>query len=382
MRKLIWAALLGGSLLAAGIAYGAAASERSSGTSLIRCGKRVDIGLMAPLTGPAASLGQQQLSWSRFLVARWNRSHRLKVRLVPGDTQLPNTAVATQVAERFAADGRILGVVGPAGSQETVVSTAALRARGLAFVSGSAARTTLTREAVRRGFFFRVVPPESLQSRAVATYMTNRLRVRNVFIVDDGETYSVGLSNDVQAILQSRGVTVTRDSVSQSTTNFSSTIAKIDSTVQIVYIPWQLSNRAQLFGQQMREQGKQATLFGSDGLFDPANFTIEGSFVSFFPVAPRSTALTEYRRTHGGNSDYFGAPTYAATQAVVSAIERACRNRSVTRAEVRAQIRRTNIPARQSVLGLRIRFDANGDLRGSRFGIFRIGANGAYTPVA
>jgi hypothetical protein len=33
------------------------------------------------------------------------------------------------------------------------------------------------------------------------------------------------------------------------------------------------------------------------------------------------------------------------------------------------------------VLGLRIRFDANGDVRGGRFGIFRIASNGTYNPV-
>ena len=39
------------------------------------------------------------------------------------------------------------------------------------------------------------------------------------------------------------------------------------------------------------------------------------------------------------------------------------------------------IAARASVIGLRIRFDANGDIRGGRFGIFRVAQNGAYIPV-
>ncbi len=65
----------------------------------------------------------------------------------------------------------------------------------------------------------------------------------------------------------------------------------------------------------------------------------------------------------------------------MNAVERACRNGTATRAEVRAQIRRTNIAARNSVIGLPIRFDANGDIRGGRFGIFRVTANGAYVPV-
>jgi branched-chain amino acid transport system substrate-binding protein len=390
MKRVLALALAASALVVAGLAYGAnrgetgsaaQAAPKGSAASQIACGRRVNIGIAAPLTGPAASLGQQQLSWSRFFVTRWNRFHRLKVNLVQGDTQLPNTAAALRTAQQIAGNSRILGTVGPAGSQEVEVSSPPFRSRGLAFVSGSATRTTLTRQAVRRGFFFRVVPPDSVQSRTVANYMTQTLRARNVFIIDDQETYSVGLSNEVQTILRSRGVTVTRDSVSQQTTDFSSLVARIGNNVNVVYIPWQISSRAQLFGQQMREQGKRATLFGSDGLFDPDNFKIAGAYISFFPVARTSPLITQYRRTHGGDPDYFGAPTFAATQVVVNAVDRACRNGGATRAEVRAQIRRTDIAARQSVLGLRIRFDANGDLRGGRFGIFRIATNGAYNPV-
>jgi branched-chain amino acid transport system substrate-binding protein len=390
MKRVVALALAASALVVAGIAYGAnrgetgsaaQAAPQGSASSLINCGTRVRIGVAAPITGPAASLGQQQLSWSRYFVTRWNRFHRLKIQIVQGDTQLPDTAAALRVAQQFAGNSQILGAVGPAGSQEVVVSSPPLRGRGLAFVSGSATRTTLTREAVRRGFFFRVVPPDSVQAQSVANYISRTLNARNVFIIDDQETYSVGLSDEVQRILRARNVTVTRDSVSQSTTDFSSTVAKIGSGVNVVYIPWQISSRAQLFGQQMREQGKRATLFGSDGLFDPDNFKIAGAYVSFFPVARTSPLITQYRNSHGGDPDYFGAPTYAATQVVVNAVDRACRDGRATRAEVRAQVRRTDIAARASVLGLRIRFDANGDIRGGRFGIFRIATNGAYNPV-
>src|SRR3712207_5693096 len=58
-----------------------AASERSA----IRCGTTRTIGVAAPITGAAASLGQQQLKWARYYVTRYNRSHRTKLRIVSGD---------------------------------------------------------------------------------------------------------------------------------------------------------------------------------------------------------------------------------------------------------------------------------------------------------
>ena len=70
----------------------------------------------------------------------------------------------------------------------------------------------------------------------------------------------------MQAKLRAKNVTVTRDSVNVGqVSDFSSLVAKIPANTQVVYIPWQIAAKAQLFGQQLREQGKQATLFGSDG---------------------------------------------------------------------------------------------------------------------
>ncbi|HZB35021.1 MAG TPA: ABC transporter substrate-binding protein, partial [Gaiellaceae bacterium] len=120
----------------------AAKSPTVTDQTMIRCGRTRTIGVAAPITGAAASIGTQQLRWARYFVTRYNRSHRrTKFRVVSGDTQLPDTAQAIQVAERFASNSSILGVVGPAGSQEVQVSTAPLKNGGLGFVSGSATRT-------------------------------------------------------------------------------------------------------------------------------------------------------------------------------------------------------------------------------------------------
>ena len=123
----------------------AAQSPTTSDRTLITCGRTRTIGVAAPITGAAASIGSQQGRWARYWVTRYNRSHRrTKFRTVVGDTQLPDTAQAIQVAERLASNSQVLGVVGPAGSQEVQVSTAPFKNGGLGFVSGSATRTSLT----------------------------------------------------------------------------------------------------------------------------------------------------------------------------------------------------------------------------------------------
>jgi branched-chain amino acid transport system substrate-binding protein len=374
--------LLVGALAGVTAAYGRPAAGPSTATApqagAVRCGTQVTIGIAAPITGPVASLGGQQLSWAKFYVSRWNRFHKLKVRLVQGDTML-NPAEATKVAQQFGSNSRMLAVVGPAGSQEVVASTSAYKSKGLAFVSGSATRTTLTTDGTRKGYFFRVVPNDSVQGPTVANYIFDTLKARRVFIIDDQETYSTGLADTVQRILDAKqGVTVQRDSISQQATDFSSVVAKIGNNVQVVYVPWQIASQAQTFGTQLRSQGKRATLFGSDGLFDPSTFKIEGSYISFFPINGKDALFTAYTSSHGGNPNFFGSPTFVATQVVVRAVAKACANGTATRAEVRRNVAATKL--KTSLLGFGISFDAKGDITPAKFGIYKV-VRGAYTPV-
>jgi branched-chain amino acid transport system substrate-binding protein len=365
------------------------AAKASSSKAAINCGTTRTIGVAAPITGPAASIGQQQLRWAQFYVKQWNArpaNRKQKIAIIQGDTQLGvDTAFAVRVAQSFASNPKVLGVVGPAGSQEVVASTSALKGAGLGFVTGSATRVSLTDGKTdnvnRQGYFFRTVPNDNIQGPTVANYIRLKIKAQRVFIIDDQETYSQGLADNVQASLRAKGITVTRDSVSQDTTDFSSLIAKIPGNTDVIYIPWQLSPRAQAFGQQLKGAGKNIRLFGSDGLFDPATWKITGSYDSFFPVDTNTATVKAYAAAHGGDGEYFGAPTYAATQVVVGAITRACADGKATRAEVRAQIAKTNIPAAQSILGFRIVYQKNGELRYGGFGVFQIQSDGTYKRV-
>jgi branched-chain amino acid transport system substrate-binding protein len=362
------------------IVVSAVAGPTSAAAKTVTCGSTRTIGVAAPITGPAASLGSQQLGWAQFYVTSWNKSHKTKYKIVQGDTQLPNAAEAIKVAQRFGSNSKILVVVGPAGSQEIQDTTAALRNAGLAFISPSATRTSLT-DGSRKGYFFRVVPNDDQQAPAVANYITGKLKFDNTFIIDDQESYSQGLADGVQKLLDAKGVKTTRDSVSQTASDFSSLIAKIPASTKVIYIPWQLSAKAQLFGQQLKGAGKNIPLFGSDGLFDPDNFTIAGSYDSFFPVNVASATIKAYASAHGGKPDYFGVPAYVAAQVAVNAVEKTCKTGKgkTTRTAVRKAVASTKLTA--TLLGIPVSFTANGDVSGGGFSIYKIGSDGEYSKV-
>jgi branched-chain amino acid transport system substrate-binding protein len=353
-----------------------AASPASSDLALIKCGNRRLIGLLAPYTGPAASIGILQVNWTRFFVARYNKTHKTKYRIQGQDTQLGaanGTAEAIKGAQALRSNSKVLGTVGPAGSNEVKATSATLKGAGLAFVSGSATNTTLTTDGTRDGYFFRVVPPDVQQSLSVSSFIIKTLKLARVYIIDDQEAYSTGLADEVQAQLKAASVSVARDGVSQQQSDFSALIAKIPRDTQLVYLPWQLPPKGQAFGQQMKAAGRgDIKLMGSDGLFDPA-FSGVGSNVydSFFPLQPTDPVIKAYKAAHSGNGDLFGAPSYVAAQVLVGAIDRACANGTATRAEVRAQMLKTNVPVPKSLLGLAVRFTKNGDLVHGVFGIYQ-----------
>jgi len=382
------------SILAATALGSAKAPARVASSSLatktIKCGKTRTIGMAAPITGPAADIGNQQVRWAKFFVKRWNaaKGHRSqKIRLVMGDTQLGvDTAFAVKVAQSFKSNSKLLAVVGPAGSQEVVASTSAYKAGGLGFVSGSATRVTLTdghTDGSRTGFFYRTVPNDGQQGPTVANYMTKTLKWKRVYIIDDQETYSQGLADGVQRILNSRGVTTKRDSISQSASDFSAAIAKIPSNYQGIYIPWQLAPQAQAFGQQLQAAGKShIKLFGSDGLFAPGVWKITGSYDSAFPYNPANSTVKAYVRAHHGNGEFFGLPSYVAAQVDTLAVTRACKagHGKTTRAAVRKQIAKTSL--KSTILGFPVAFKRSGEMKApAAFGIYQIQKNGSFKRI-
>jgi branched-chain amino acid transport system substrate-binding protein len=373
------------------------AAVKNAASALVNCGTTRTIGIAYPATGPAASIGVLQFHWADFFRTRWNKAHpKDKIRFVQGDTQLPNTAQALAVAHRFASNSAILGLVGPAGSQEVQDTVAVYKGAGLAAVSGSATRIALTRgnaadpRETPKGFFYRTVPNDGQQGDRVASYITKKLKRTRIYIIDDEEAYSQGLADQVQGNLRAAGANVTRDHVSQNVSDFSSLITRIPANTQIVYIPWQLAGKAQLFYTQLRAGGKSAVVFGSDGTFAPGTFSGAGSYVSAFPVDFNSAAVKAYKKTHGGQDEAFGLPSYTAALVNAKAIMKACKNGTATRAEVRSNVKKIKLSKAESLLGFPVRFLSKnqgkqlgpGDMgTPANFAIFRIGSGGKYTRV-
>jgi len=391
-----------GSVIVATTAWGSAkAPARVSGMAAksTKCGTKVTIGVAYPETGPAATLGAPQWDWANWAKKTWNKSHKLKIAFVRGDTQLAgNNPQAVQVAHAFASNGKILAVTGPAGSQEMEDTASVWKGAGMGPVSGSETRVALTRalpgtpRETTKGYFFRTVPNDGEQGDDVATFIHKVLKKKNVRIIDDEEAYSQGLALQVGNDLKADGVTVTTDHISQQNPDYNSVIAAIPSATQLVYIPWQVPAMAQQFYTQLRANGDKQIVMGSDGTDDPSTFKGAGSYVSGFPYDPTASAVKSFSKAHSGDPETFGLPTYTSVIVNATALQAACKagHGKTTRTAVRKDVAKVKLSKAVSLLGFPVvflnknhgKFQGPGDMGGAAgFGIYKIQPNGSYKRV-
>jgi branched-chain amino acid transport system substrate-binding protein len=354
---------------AGGGATGGSASTKSCVAS---------IGFEGPITGPVAPLGTEQLHFAQLAVLTDNLANKTKIKLVQGDTQL-QPAQATTVTQQFISNSSILAVVGPAGSQEVEAVGGPMARAGMGFITGSATAVALTTG--KYPTFFRVVSKDSVQGPQDANYIVKTLHPKAIMIVDDQEAYSTGLVSAMTPVFQAAGIKVDHESVSQKLTDFSSLVAKVTPDTSVVVLPWQVAANAQQFGRNLAQQHKNAVIFGTDGLFSPGTFTINGSYVSSFgpdiTAMPADAVIARAALHKFGSFGTFGPPVYAATHVIDEAIASVCKSgQTPSRANVLAAIKKTNEPA--SILGQPISFDSHGDLNGGKFFLFKIDSAGKY----
>jgi branched-chain amino acid transport system substrate-binding protein len=338
------------------------------------------LGLIAPITGPVAFIGEVQLNWFKYALDTFNTEMGYQIGFVEGDNQFDTAQTAT-VAAQFLDNSDIVATVGPAGSDQVDAAGAVFEAGdpNFSFISPSSTRSGI---AAKYTGMFRTVPTDDDQGPTTGDFLIAQ-GAQKVFMVDDQSSYSTGLGAAVATTLEAANVEVISESVSQDVTDFSALVSTIPDDTDFVYLPWQVAANGQIFANQMAEQNKTAVIFGSDGM-DSGDFTTAGSFIAAFAPdiagVPGSVSILEGFLAEYPETNTFGPPVYAATRVILEAVSRVCESGEVPdRANVQAEIRKTDQAT--SILGSPISFTDDGDLAEGQFFIFEIQEDGTKTLV-
>lgn len=343
----------------------------------------ITIGFMGPLTGGAAFIGQEMLGFTKAVAQIYSEQWGIEINIVEGDTEI-NPDVGKIVAEQFVANEAIVGVVGPAGSQVCESTQPVFADAGLAHVTPSCTATGLTQPGTPT--FFRPIPTDADQSKTIASYMLDTLGVASVYLVDDQSSYSVGLDDEVEALLTEAGVSVERASVTQEETDFSSVVTAIMAAgVDAVLFPSQIESQEGTLAVQLREQGYEGIYFLADGGFSlnwvgNAGEAAEGTYVTFFSpdpnLVPEAEEMNALYSEIAGSQEFgaFGGAGGLTAQVLLEAVGVCVQTGDVSRACVVDAL--TNLNLESTVLGIPVSFGEGNQAAGG-FSLFQV-QDGAF----
>ena len=334
--------------------------------------KTYTIGYQGPLSGGEASTGIDEQNAVKYAIKLFEAKNKgFKIKLVSIDDQ-GDPAVAGTVAPGVASNKNVLGVVGPAYSGATIASLPYYKSVNMALISPSATRVSLT-DPTSPDFggpiFHRVVGKDDLQGPALAKYATAGVSNAKVFVFDDQSAYAVPLRGFVEAGLKKvAGATVVGgDSVPNTTTDFSPTIAKIKTSGATVVIYTGYYSQAAVFIKQLRDSGSKAVFAGGDGVFNQefpklAGAAAEGSKVTGVGGLAGISAKLEadFKKKMGVSSGVYSVESFDAANILLSGIKAG----KTTRVKMLAYVKAYK---GKSVSGNTIKFDKNGDIS---YGLF------------
>jgi len=338
------------------------------------------VAIMAPLTGGVAFIGVEQDNFAKLAITDYNKAHGSTFVAKDYDTQLDAAQASTQ-APNVVADKTTIGLVGPAGSQEVLAIGGLLGANNIALVSPSATRTNLT--AGTFPSFFRSVPNDGQQGPGDANYMVKTLKAKNIAVIEEKTAYGTGLAAAVVAQLKTLKVTVNKFSVNEKNADYAALVTRISKSADFVFVTFQDASKSQTVAQELIKQKKKAIVFGSDGSDQPT-FKTKGAYLSSFApdikaIPADAAIIEEYKSTYNKTAadiTTFGPPAYAAAQVIVEAAGRVCAaGKTPDAASTLAEIFKTNI--KKSILGGPLSFTASGDVKGGRFYVYQIQADGS-----
>jgi branched-chain amino acid transport system substrate-binding protein len=330
------------------------------------------IAYQGPLSGGEASTGTDEQNAVKYAIQLFMEANpEYTIELVSVDDQ-GDPAVAATVAPGTASNEKILGLVGPAYSGATIASLPFYKDGGLALISPSATRVSITDPATPDfggPVFHRVVGKDDKQGPALAKYATDGVANAKVFVVDDQSSYAVPLREYVEAGMTTvAGASlVGGDSVINTATDYSPTIAKIKTSGANVVIYTGYYSAAAIFVKQLRDSGSKAIFAGGDGVFNQefpklAGAAAEGSRITGVGgLAGISAELeADFQEKMGVSSGVYSVESFDAANILLEGIKAGNTTRESMLAWVKAY-------EGKSVSGNTIKFDENGDIS---YGLF------------
>ena len=365
--------------------------------------KTLVIGLDLPLTGTAADSANLIRYGVETAIATLNdkggvAGYRFELLTLDDATATAgqyDPAQAAVNARRMVSNPAVIAAIGPENSGSGKAMSPILSRGSLATITPSATNPDLTspKFAVQYhpagpAIFFRTVTTDAYQGPSMANFFFEMLKLKTVFILDDGGAYGVGLADAFESHASKVGLSVLgRDRVDPLQADYSGIFTKIKGlNPDAIYA----GSDAQA-GVKLIKQGydivPRLVKGGGDGFFGPellagAGFpSVEGWYVTI--ASPHVTGAEDvvpwvraYQAKYSRQPSDYAITAYDAMLVIADAVERVAKAGPVTRVAMRGAIASAKVQTLQG----EVSFDENGDLASRTVSIFQVKRDPAYPP--
>lgn len=293
----------------------------------------IRLGLLAPLSGFAASDGMSALNGVRMAVERVNEAGGVlgrQVELVYYDDQA-DPRLAASFATRLLQADRVDAIVGASYSGPTLAAAPIAQEAGVPFVAAYAVHPDITRTG---SFIFRTGLGGLNEGAAAGVVLAENLNAKRIAVLTMNNDFGISLEEGLLDVTNELGLEVVFQSTYPvGTENFVPLITRIIAARPDAIFMSAYYGEASNFVRQLRQRGMQTPVVGSEGYDSPKFFELAGDYAEGVIVAtrldresPRQVTqdyLQKFRTLYGYESDAVAASSYDATSAMLTAIENA-----------------------------------------------------------
>jgi branched-chain amino acid transport system substrate-binding protein len=344
----------------------------------------IKIGVAGAHSGDLASYGLPSVKAAELVVADWNAKGGVlgkQIELVVED-DVCKPEVATNTAAKLVGE-EVVAVIGHICSGATKAALGIYKDSNIPVISPSATNPPLTQSGDYPNFF-RTIAPDDAQAQLDVDFAVNTLGLTKIAVLHDKGDYGKGFAEFAQMYLKEiSGVEIVMfEGIQVGAVDYSAIINKVDSSGAEAIIYGGYHPEASKLVGQMRSKGMDTIFISDDGVKDDtfikvAKEAAEGVYASG-PVDTTSNPLAvkatkDHQEKYGEDPGAFFLNAYAATQAVLNAIEAAGST------EYDAIVKALRTEYVETPLGS-ISFDEKGDAIGVGFSVYQV-QNGQYVEL-
>jgi len=342
----------------------------------------IKLGVAGAHSGDLASYGLPSVKAAELVVGTVNAKGGINgkkvVLLIEDDACKPE--LGSNVATKLISEG-VDVVMGHICSGSTKAALAIYKEENVVCMSPSATNPPLTQSGDYPNFY-RTIASDDAQARLEVDYALNVLKVKRIAVIHDKGDYGKGLAEFAKQFIENSGgkaKVVLYEGVTPGAVDYSAVVQKIKRKKAQAVIFGGYHPEASKIIMQMRKKRMKTYFISDDGVKDDTFIKVAGKYAEgVYATGPMDTssnplaiaATKAHQKAYGSDPGAFFLNAYAATQALLNAVEKA----GTTDYKAVSNALKTEYV--ETPLG-KIKFDNKGDAIGIGFAMYQV-KDGVY----